>query len=41
MLSEPGILGTSKNITVPEGGEVVLSCTVKNLEGHKVVELIL
>jgi hypothetical protein len=35
-LSEPGFVGTLKNVTVPEGREVVLSCTVKNLDGHKV-----
>ena len=30
-------MGSSlKNITVPEGRDVVLSCTVKNLDGHKV-----
>jgi hypothetical protein len=35
--AEPGIVGSSlKNITVPEGRDVVLSCTVKNLNGHKV-----
>ena len=34
---EPSFVGTSlKNITVPEGRDVVLSCTVKNLDGHKV-----
>ena len=38
-LSEPGFVGTSKNVTVPEGREVVLSCTVKNFEGHKVKSL--
>jgi hypothetical protein len=35
-LSEPGFVGTLKNVTVPEGREVVLSCSVKNLDGHKV-----
>jgi len=34
---EPSFVGSSlKNITVPEGRDVVLSCTVKNLDGHKV-----
>ena len=34
---EPNFVGTTlKNITVPEGRDVVLSCTVKNLDGHKV-----
>ncbi|XP_040566697.1 limbic system-associated membrane protein isoform X2 [Lepeophtheirus salmonis] len=34
---EPGFVGsTVKNVTVPEGRDVLLSCTVKNLEGHKV-----
>ena len=34
---EPGFVGSSlKNITVPEGRDVILSCTVKNLGEHKV-----
>ena len=34
---EPGFVGSSlKNITVPEGRDVILSCTVKNLDEHKV-----
>ena len=36
-LSEPGFVReTLKNVTVPEGRDVLLSCTVKNLDGHKV-----
>jgi len=34
--TEPGFVGTLKNVTVPEGRDVVLSCSVKNLDGHKV-----
>jgi hypothetical protein len=34
--SEPSFIGHLKNVTVPEGRDVTLSCTVKNLEGHKV-----
>jgi len=34
---EPSFVGsTLKNITVAEGHDVVLSCTVKNLDGHEV-----
>ena len=37
VLGEPGFVGnTLKNVTVPEGRDVTLSCTVKNLDGHKV-----
>ena len=40
VLTEPGFVGTTlKNVTVPEGRDVVLSCTVKNLDGHKVSEM--
>ena len=36
-LSEPGFVREMiKNVTVPEGRDVLLSCTVKNLDGHKV-----
>ena len=36
-LTEPGFVGQSlRNVTVPEGRDVVLSCTVKHLDGHKV-----
>jgi hypothetical protein len=36
-LAEPGFVReTLKNVTVPEGRNVLLSCTVKNLDGHKV-----
>ena len=36
-LSEPGFVHeTLKNVTVPKGRDVILSCTVKNLDGHKV-----
>lgn len=34
--TEPGFVGTLKNVTVPEGRDVALSCSVKNLDGHKV-----
>lgn len=34
---EPGFVGSSlKNVTVPEGRDIILSCTVKNLDEHKV-----
>lgn len=37
IIPEPSFVGAAlKNITVPEGRDVVLSCTVKNLQGHKV-----
>lgn len=36
ILAEPGFIGNLKNVTVPEGRDVVLTCVVKNLEGHKV-----
>ena len=37
-LAEPGFVReTLANVTVPEGRDVVLSCTVKNLDGHKVI----
>ena len=36
--AEPGFIGHLKNVTVPEGRDVTLSCTVKNLQGHKVCE---
>ena len=36
-LGEPGFVReTLKNVTVPEGRDVLLSCTVKNLDSHKV-----
>ena len=36
-LSEPGFVReTLNNVTVSEGRDVLLSCTVKNLGGHKV-----
>ncbi|XP_059080787.1 limbic system-associated membrane protein-like isoform X2 [Tigriopus californicus] len=36
ILAEPGFIGNLKNVTVPEGRDVMLTCTVKNLESHKV-----
>ena len=34
--SEPGFVSNLRNVTVPEGRDVTLSCTVKNLQEHKV-----
>ena len=34
---EPGFIGNNpRNVTVPEGRDVKLQCTVKNLRGHRV-----
>ncbi len=37
--SEPGFVSNLRNVTVPEGRDVTLSCTVKNLGEHKVPTL--
>ena len=34
--AEPDFLSGVKNMTVPEGRDVTLSCSVKNLGSHKV-----
>ncbi len=33
---EPGFVSNLRNVTVPEGRDVTLSCIVKNLQEHKV-----
>jgi hypothetical protein len=37
---EPDFLSGVKNVTVPEGRDVTLSCSVKNLGSHKVPVLL-
>lgn len=36
ILPDPGFVGHLRNVTVPEGRDVALVCTVKNLGAHKV-----